>query len=112
MSKAGELIEAEMKRHGWMQQDLADVLGVSAASVNRILRGKCGITPSMALGLRDALDLNPVALMVAQPVMGKRSSGASRRVTGRCSECGRPTYEARAATPGGERHLEPCNDRR
>jgi HTH-type transcriptional regulator/antitoxin HigA len=55
----GFYIREELEARGWIQRDLAFVLGVPEQAVNLILAGKRSITPEMALALGDAFDVNP-----------------------------------------------------
>ena len=52
----GFYIKEEMAARGWLQRDLAFVLGVPEQGVNMILSGKRNISPSMARALADAFD--------------------------------------------------------
>jgi HTH-type transcriptional regulator/antitoxin HigA len=53
----GDFVRAEMEARGWSQPDLAFVLGVNAAAVNQILKGKRGISTEMANALGSAFDM-------------------------------------------------------
>src|SRR5882762_1231420 len=55
----GHYLKEEMEERGWMQRDLAFVLGCSEQAVNLILSGKRGISPEMAKALGDAFDIDP-----------------------------------------------------
>lgn len=50
----GEFIRDELEARGWTQQDLADILGVAAPSLNLIITGKRSITTEMAKALGNA----------------------------------------------------------
>ena len=52
----GFYIKEEMAARGWLQRDLAFVLGVPEQGVNMILSGKRSISPNMARALADAFD--------------------------------------------------------
>ena len=52
----GFYIKEEMEERGWLQRDLAFVLGVSEQGVNMILSGKRNISADMARALADAFD--------------------------------------------------------
>lgn len=54
----GYYIKEEMEARGWLQRDLAFILGVPEQSINTILSGKRGISPEMALALADAFDMD------------------------------------------------------
>lgn len=53
----GTYIKEEMEERGWLQRDLAFVLGCPEQAVNMILSGKRGISPEMAKALGDAFDV-------------------------------------------------------
>ncbi len=53
----GVYIKEEMDARGWLQRDLAFILGVPEQAVNVILSGKRGISPDMARALGDAFDV-------------------------------------------------------
>jgi HTH-type transcriptional regulator/antitoxin HigA len=55
----GHYLREEMEERGWMQRDLAFVLGCPEQAVNLILSGKRGISPEMAKALGKAFDINP-----------------------------------------------------
>jgi HTH-type transcriptional regulator / antitoxin HigA len=50
----GVYIKEEMDARGWLQRDLAFILGVPEQAINAILSGKRGISPDMAKALGDA----------------------------------------------------------
>lgn len=50
----GFYIKEEMEERGWLQRDLAFILGVPEQAVNMILSGKRNISTEMALALADA----------------------------------------------------------
>ncbi len=50
----GEHLRDELEARGWSQMDLAEILGVSVASINEVINNKRGITAEMAAGLSDA----------------------------------------------------------
>lgn len=56
----GEFIAHELEARGWMQRDLAYILGVPEGAVNLIIAGKRGISPEMAKALGDAFDVSPL----------------------------------------------------
>jgi len=62
----GEFIKDELEARGWMQRDLAYILGVSEQSINPIMSGKRGISPEMALALSKAFDISPEYFMNLQ----------------------------------------------
>src|SRR4051812_33351025 len=50
----GEYIREELRRRGWTQDDLAQVLGRTTARVNQIITGKQELSPEVAVGLESA----------------------------------------------------------
>jgi len=56
----GEYIAEELEARGWLQRDLAYILGVPEQGVNMIISGKRGISPEMAKALGEAFDVSPV----------------------------------------------------
>lgn len=50
-------IKEEMEARGWIQRDLAFILGCPEQAVNMILSGKRGISPDMAKALGEAFDV-------------------------------------------------------
>ena len=55
----GEFVAEELEARGWLQRDLAYILGVSEQAVNTIISGKRGISPDMANALGDAFNVSP-----------------------------------------------------
>ncbi len=53
----GYYLKEEMEARGWLQRDLAFILGIPEQAVNIILSGKRGISPDMAKALGDAFDV-------------------------------------------------------
>jgi HTH-type transcriptional regulator/antitoxin HigA len=53
----GIYLKEEMDARGWLQRDLAYILGVPEQAVNVILSGKRGISPDMARALGEAFDV-------------------------------------------------------
>ena len=51
----GDLIRRELEERGWTQDDLAEIMGRTPASINEIISGKRGITVETANGLGEAL---------------------------------------------------------
>ncbi len=62
----GEFIKDELDARGWLQRDLAYILGVSEQAINPIMSGKRGISPEMALALSKAFDISPEYFMNLQ----------------------------------------------
>jgi len=56
----GEFIAEELEARGWLQRDLAYILGVPEQGVNMIISGKRGISPEMAKALGEAFDVSPL----------------------------------------------------
>jgi HTH-type transcriptional regulator / antitoxin HigA len=59
MKSPGEYIREELKARGWTQADLATVLQRPLPTVNRILGGKHGLMPEMAIALGQAFGNDP-----------------------------------------------------
>ncbi len=55
----GKVLRQCIEQRGWTQGDLAVVLGVPRGGINRIINGKCGISPTMARRLAAAFDVSP-----------------------------------------------------
>jgi HTH-type transcriptional regulator / antitoxin HigA len=55
----GYYIKLEMEARGWLQRDLAFILGCPEQAVNMILSGKRGISADMAKALGEAFDIEP-----------------------------------------------------
>src|SRR5882762_10544254 len=53
----GHYLKEEMEERGWLQRDLAFILGCPEQAVNMILSGKRGISPEMAKALGEAFDV-------------------------------------------------------
>jgi HTH-type transcriptional regulator/antitoxin HigA len=56
----GEFIAEELEARGWLQRDLAYILGIPEQGVNMIVSGKRGISPEMAKALGEAFDVSPL----------------------------------------------------
>lgn len=56
---AGEVIQEELKRRGWTQEHLADILGKHRPEVSNLVSGKTGVSPEMAVLLSAALGNPP-----------------------------------------------------
>jgi HTH-type transcriptional regulator / antitoxin HigA len=54
----GEFLREELDARGWLQRDLAYILGVPEQAVNLIVSGKRGITPEMAKALGKAFTVS------------------------------------------------------
>jgi HTH-type transcriptional regulator / antitoxin HigA len=55
----GFYINEELEARGWLQRDLAFILGCPEQKINTIIAGKRSITPEMAKALGEAFDVNP-----------------------------------------------------
>jgi HTH-type transcriptional regulator/antitoxin HigA len=55
----GEFIREELEARGWTQRDLAYVLGIDDAALNKIIAGRSGISADMAKKLAAAFDVSP-----------------------------------------------------
>lgn len=55
----GEFVLDQIESRGWTQRDLADILSVSVQTINKIVKGKSGITGDMAAALGAAFDQSP-----------------------------------------------------
>jgi len=55
----GKFIRDELKRRGWTQEDLANVLGRTLARVNELLNGKQVLSPEIALALSAVFGESP-----------------------------------------------------
>lgn len=53
----GTFIAEELGARGWSQADLAYILGVDGAQLNRLIKGHTDITPDTAVTLGDAFDM-------------------------------------------------------
>jgi len=53
----GFFIKEEMEERGWLQRDLAFILGCSEQAINPVLNGKRGISSEMAKALGEAFDV-------------------------------------------------------
>jgi len=54
----GEFIRDELEERGWIQADLAKIMGRPLPAVNEIILGKRSITPETAVALGSAFDTN------------------------------------------------------
>jgi HTH-type transcriptional regulator/antitoxin HigA len=53
----GTFILEELEARGWLQADLAYVLGIDGSQLNRLIKGNTDITPDTAVALGDAFDM-------------------------------------------------------
>ena len=54
----GQYIEEELVARGWLQRDLAFILGIKEPDLNKIIRGKTGISNEMSKALAKAFDVD------------------------------------------------------
>jgi len=54
----GEFIQEELDARGWTQRDLAYVLDMDEPALNKLIKGKHGISPDMAKALAKAFDVD------------------------------------------------------
>ena len=59
----GDFIREELKLRKWTQADLATILNRPLPTINRILQGKHGLMPEMALALAAVFDVSPEVWM-------------------------------------------------
>lgn len=62
----GTFIRDEMEARGWLQRDLAYVLGSTEQAINLLLSGKRGVSPEMAKALAEAFSVAPELFMNLQ----------------------------------------------
>jgi HTH-type transcriptional regulator/antitoxin HigA len=55
----GMYIEEELEARGWSQRDLAFILGIEEPALNKIIRGKTGISFEMSKALAKAFGVDP-----------------------------------------------------
>ena len=60
------IVAAYLEPHGMTGRDLASKLGVSPSTLNRVLTGKSGISPEMALRLSKCLGRSPESWLAMQ----------------------------------------------
>lgn len=53
----GTFIAEELEARGWLQADLAYILGIDVSQLNRLIKGNTDITPDTAVALGDAFDM-------------------------------------------------------
>jgi HTH-type transcriptional regulator / antitoxin HigA len=53
----GTFIAEELEARGWLQADLAYILGIDGGQLNRLIKGNTDITPDTAVALGDAFDM-------------------------------------------------------
>jgi HTH-type transcriptional regulator / antitoxin HigA len=54
----GMYIQEEIDARGWSQRDLAFILGIEEAALNKIIKGKTGISVEMSKALATAFDID------------------------------------------------------
>src|SRR5438034_1031210 len=55
----GYFIQQELDARGWIQRDLAFVLGIEETALNKIIKGKTGISLEMSKALGTAFTVDP-----------------------------------------------------
>ena len=55
----GSFIAEELEARGWLQADLAYILGMDAGQLNKLIGGKADINPDLAMALGEAFDMPP-----------------------------------------------------
>jgi HTH-type transcriptional regulator/antitoxin HigA len=53
----GTFIVEELNARGWLQADLAYILGIDGGQLNRLIKGNTDITPDTAVALGEAFDM-------------------------------------------------------
>ena len=56
ITSPGDILADEIEARGWTQDDLSNILGVSIQTINKIIKGKTGITTEMAVALGAAFN--------------------------------------------------------
>lgn len=56
--RPGEFIQEELDARGWLQRDLAYILDMDEPALNKLIKGKYGISPDMAKALARAFDVD------------------------------------------------------
>ena len=62
----GSFLKEELDARGWLQADLAYILGMDAGQLNKIVGGKADINSDIAVSLGDAFDMSPEFFMNLQ----------------------------------------------
>ena len=77
----GFYIKEEMEARGWLQRDLAFILGCKEQAVNPILSGKRGVSPEMAKALGNAFDVPAEFFLNLQKQFELAQAQEERRLT-------------------------------
>ena len=56
--RPGEFIQEELDARGWSQRDLAYILNRDEPALNKLIKGRYGISPDMAMALARAFDVD------------------------------------------------------
>jgi addiction module HigA family antidote len=72
------ILEVFLEPNGVTGRDLASKLGVSASTLNRVLTGKSGVSPEMALRLSKCLGRSPESWLAMQHGHDLRQVGRPR----------------------------------
>lgn len=59
VSAPGYFIQEELDARGWSQRDLAFILGIEEPALNKIIKGKTGVSLEMSKALATAFDVDP-----------------------------------------------------
>jgi HTH-type transcriptional regulator/antitoxin HigA len=70
----GEFIKDELGARGWLQRDLAYILGVPERAINQIMAGERNISPEIALAMSKAFDISPEYFMNIQKAYDRSRS--------------------------------------
>ena len=82
----GSFIKEELETRGWLQADLAYILGMDAGQLNKLIGGKADINPDIAVSLGDAFEMPPEFFMNLQKIYDlnrakKADPGVRRRAS-------------------------------
>jgi HTH-type transcriptional regulator/antitoxin HigA len=64
----GMYIQEELDAREWSQRDLAFILGIEEAALNKIIKGKTGISIEMSKALAVAFDIDADFLTPPRPI--------------------------------------------
>ena len=70
----GSFIAEELEARGWLQADLAYILGMDVSQLNRLIKGQTDITPDSAVALGDAFDMPAEFFMNLQKMYDLRKA--------------------------------------
>lgn len=69
--RVGNLVALHRRRRGLTQQNLADMIGMSPDMISRIETGGTGLRFPTIEKLSEALEIDPAALFIVDPVPGR-----------------------------------------